>query len=377
MQNQKHLVHLKEGIHYLNCAAKSPLLIKGEAAMIEAMDREKNLHLRTANDFFDRPETGRKLFASLVDCEPKQVAFMPAVSYGLSSVLKNVSYSQGQHAITIESEFPSDYLALESWSRKHGASINVIGPNNSKQPFSDWNERIIDAISDHTAVVAISAIHWMNGYKYDLKAIGERCKERGAIFIVDGTQAVGAMKIDVKAFNIDALICAGYKWLFGPYSIGCFYMSERFNEGTPIEESWMNRTNANKFSELINYGMTYTDGAGRYNVGETSNFLLMPVFLEGMKQVIEWGPENITEYCTNLAIPLHNHLKAKGLDVDQSLFASHLFSISLPVNVNPNDYAQTLADRNIYVSARGSGVRVSLNVFNTEEDVDVLIETLS
>ena len=74
----------------------------------------------------------------------------------------------------------------------------------------------------------MSSIHWMNGTKFKLKEIGERCKKFGAMFIVDGTQSVGALKMDINEYNIDALVCASYKWLFGPYSMGLAYFSDQF-----------------------------------------------------------------------------------------------------------------------------------------------------
>jgi selenocysteine lyase/cysteine desulfurase len=377
MQNQKHLVFLDKDIHYLNCAAKSPLLLASEKAMQDALNREKQIHLRTANDFFDRLEIARGLFSKLIHCNSAQVAFMPAVSYGLSSVLKNIPATQGEHIVVIESEFPSDYLAVERWCFTFQKTIKTIAATDADQSADDWNARILASINKETAAVVMSAIHWITGYKFDLEAIGARCREMEAIFVVDGTQAAGAMHIDVEAANIDALICAGYKWLFGPYSLGCFYMSERFNNGIPIEESWMNRTNSSKFSELTNYGETYTPGAGRYSVGETSNFLLMPLLIEGLKQVNDWNPAAIQAYCQELAKPLHTFMDMNGLSHGASnLFASHLFSLKLPENISSDVFSQTLADRKIYASARGSGVRVSFNVFNTKEDIDALIDAL-
>ncbi|MDP4662555.1 MAG: aminotransferase class V-fold PLP-dependent enzyme [Salibacteraceae bacterium] len=377
MQNQKHLVFLDEDIHYLNCAAKSPLLLASEKAMQDALNREKQIHLRTANDFFDRLEIARGLFSKLINCNSAQVAFMPAVSYGFSSVLKNIPATQGEHIVVIESEFPSDYLAVERWCSNFQKTIKTIAATDADQSADDWNARILASINKETAAVVMSAIHWITGYKFDLEAIGARCREMEAIFVVDGTQAAGAMHIDVEAANIDALICAGYKWLFGPYSLGCFYMSERFNKGIPIEESWMNRTNSTKFSELTNYGETYTPGAGRYSVGETSNFLLMPLLIEGLKQVNDWNPAAIQAYCQDLAKPLHTFMDFNGLSHGASnLFASHLFSLKLPENISSDVFSQTLADRKIYASARGSGVRVSFNVFNTKEDLDALIDAL-
>jgi selenocysteine lyase/cysteine desulfurase len=378
METQAELVYLEKSIHYLNCAAKSPLLKTGERAMIDAMDREKDLHLRTTADFFERPEQVRGLFANLVDCRPAQVAFMPAVSYGLSSVLNNVVPQNGQHAITVTSEFPSDYLSVQAWCEKHGSELKVIGTNEPLDTMGeDWNTRILEAISKDTAVVVISAIHWMHGMRFDLKQIGERCREMGTVFLVDGTQAVGAMPINVKELQIDALFCAGYKWLFGPYSLGCMFIGERFNNGNPIEESWMNRTNSKDFATLTNYGMEYTPDAGRYNVGETSHFLLMPMLSAGLEQVIAWGPNNIQSYCQSLNKPLYDLLDEKGWPrVSDTYSSHHLLGLKMPAGVQIDAVKSRLEENNVYVSQRGESLRVSVHAFNTKSNMNALINVL-
>src|SRR5690606_18561046 len=135
----------------------------------------------------------------------------------------------------------------------------------------------------------ISSVHWMNGLRFDLKAIGEKCSSVGARFIVDGTQSVGALPMDVEEFKIDALICATYKWLLGPYSLGLVFMGKAFDDGVPLEESWMNRKNSMDFSTLTHYESEYEESAARYNVGETSNFILMPMLRESLAQINSWG----------------------------------------------------------------------------------------
>ena len=114
--------------------------------------------------------------------------------------------------------FESAYFSLKRWCENNQNELVTIDPDpNLTLIGADWNHKIIDAIDENTSIVLISSVHWMNGTKFDLKRIGEKCVEVGAKFIVDGTQSVGALTMDVKDFNIDALICAGYKWLFGYY----------------------------------------------------------------------------------------------------------------------------------------------------------------
>jgi selenocysteine lyase/cysteine desulfurase len=217
----------------------------------------------------------------------------------------------------------------------------------------------------------------MSGIKFDLEAIGQKCYETGTLFIVDGTQSVGALPMDVKKFRINALVCAGYKWLMGPYSLALAYFDENFHEGKPLEESWMNRINAQEFSRLTQYEEEYMEGAGRFNVGETSNFILMPMLKASLAQIAEWKPENIQQYCKELIQPLLSCLKNLGVEPEEeAYFSNHLFALNLPKEIDREKLTQLLLQNNVYVSVRGEFLRISVNVFNDEKDIEKLIETI-
>ena len=377
MQNQKHLFSLNPDIHYLNCAYKAPLLKAAEEACIRALIKERNPADIGVNDFFDNLETVKTNFGSIVNCNPQNVAVMPSSSYGFASVLNNIDGKQNGNAVTIKDEFPSGYFALEKWCKQHYNKLEVIQPEGTGQLGENWNNRILDAIDNKTSVVLLSSVHWMSGLKFNLKAIGEKCKQVGAKLIVDGTQSVGALPIDVNSLGIDALICAAYKWLFGPYSTALAYISDEFQYGSPIEESWMNRGNAHVFSELTNYDSSYQPRAARYNVGQTSNFILMPILKTGLKQIIEWRPENIQAYCKQLIKPLLTYLDEIGGMVEaERYFSNHLFALKLPKSVDLALLKAIFEERQIIISLRGENLRIAINVFNTEEDIQQLVSAI-
>ncbi|MBL4650312.1 MAG: aminotransferase class V-fold PLP-dependent enzyme [Aureispira sp.] len=235
----------------------------------------------------------------------------------------------------------------------------------------------MEAIDENTSLVLISAIHWMTGLKYDLAAIGTKCAAVGAYFIVDGSQAVGALPIDVEALKIDALISAGYKWLFGSYSLGIAYIGDKFNQGTPIEESWMNRTNARDLSTLTQYEPNYQPHAGRYNVGETSNFILMPILKTGLEQINTWQVSNIQTYTKGLIQPLLTYLKSIGSVLEtEAYFSNHLFALSLPEQISLDQLRANLDNNKVIISSRGKYLRVSVNVFNDSTDIEQLIQAI-
>lgn len=379
MDSQKHLFNLRSNVHYLNCAYKAPLLQSSEEAAKQALLRERNPMDISPEDFFSAQESVRSLFGNIINASPSRIAIVPSVSYGFSAALANVNAKVNGNAVTIKDEFPSGYLSLKRWSDKHNTELRVVHPDiELKQKGEAWNKKILAHIDEKTSVVLISSVHWITGLRFDLKGIGEKCASVGAIFLVDGTQSVGALPIDVKAFKIDALVCAAYKWLLGPYSMGLAYMGSSFDDGIPLEEAWMNRKHSANFSGLTQYEEEYEMHASRYNVGETSHFITMPILRESLHQIGRWGVAEIQNYCSRLIKPYLDYANMVGLPKENDpYFSNHLFSIDLSSGINGDELKKSLAKHNVIVSVRGDVIRVSVNVFNDHGDIEALIESIT
>jgi selenocysteine lyase/cysteine desulfurase len=375
---QKHLFQLPEDIHYLNGAYMSPLLKSVEEAGIAGMIRKRNPSAIPTKDFFTEAEAVKIKFGKLVNGAPEQVAIIPSASYGLSNAIQNIPINIGNTAIVVSNEFPSGYYAIEKWCKQHNKTLQCVqAPNESAIVGEVWNQQILNSITDDTCAVVISSVHWTNGTIYDLKAIGEKCKQHHALFIVDGTQSVGALHIDVEAYHIDALVCAAYKWLMGPYAIGLAYYSKAFDNGSPIEESWLNRSNAHDFTSLTQYTEDYMSGANRYSAGALGNFILLPMLNAALDQILEWGTDSIQNYCEHLTLPLITYLSENGFGIEDSNYRTkHLFGFTLPSHIEQAQLLKALQTNKIFVSTRGKAIRVSMHLYNTEVDVAVFIEAL-
>lgn len=377
LECQKHLFSLPDNIHYLNCAYKGPLLKSSEQACINALQRERNPTNIKPSDFFNETKEVRECFSYIINSNPNEIAIVPSVSYGLASILNNTKAKKNGNAVTVLDEFPSCYFSLKKWCTDNSNSLIIAKPKNEKLIGQNWNQNILQKITKDTSIVLISSVHWMNGVKFNLKAIGDKCREVGAKFIVDGTQSVGALPIDIAEYKIDALVCAGYKWLFGPYSLALAYLSDDYANGTPLEQTWINRTNALDFSNLTNYNETFKQGAGRYNMGETSNFILMPMLKNSLQQIIEWNPQHIQQYCRNLIKPLVKYSNQLNIELEkEDFFCNHLFSLKLPDSISSVNLQKNLERENIHLSVRGENLRVSVNVFNDAKDIEKLIQTI-
>ena len=384
MTNQKHLFSIEDGITYLNGAAYSPTLKSSVDRGVEGINLKAVSPFKiSGKDHFTLPEKVQKLFSKLVNIPDYQrVAIIPAVSYGMAVVANNIhrlpNISDKKHIIQIQDEFPNNVYAFDRVCQIHALTYKTIAkPDVLENRGKLWSEYILEAISTETAMVVMPHIHWIYGVKFDLEVISKRCKEVGALLIIDGTQSVGALDFDVEKINPDALICAGYKWLLGPYAIGLAYFGEFFDDGVPVEESWMHRIESDNFAQLIRYERAYKPKAQRYNMGEHSNFILMPMLEDALSQLLEWGVDNIQNYAQSITRKPIKTLQELGCWLeDEAYRVNHLLGINLPSNIDNQAFTDKLLSNKIVISNRGVAIRVSQNVYNTEEDLWTLVEIL-
>ncbi|RMG86302.1 MAG: aminotransferase class V-fold PLP-dependent enzyme [Bacteroidetes bacterium] len=374
---QKNRFSLPSNVTYFNAAYFTPLLDVVELAGYRGVTKKTMPFEVTSSDFFDPVEPLRRMFASLIHAdEPGRVAIVPSVSYGIANAAKNVRAERGQKIVLIEEQFPSNYYSWQRTADEKGLRLQIVGaPKETDGRAAQWNENLLAAITSDTAVVTLPHVHWADGTKFDLERVGKKCREVGAQFIVDGTQSVGALPFDVSVIQPDALICSGYKWLLGPYSIGLAYYGEAFDAGTPIEESWMNRAHSDDFQGLVQYQSEYRPFAARYNVGEFSNFILIPMMSAALETILDWRVENIQEYCGSLSAPFLEAFVEMGCRLESPEYrGQHLIGIRTGDNFDLEDLKHALAKNRIYVSFRGEVVRISPHLYNDSGDFEKLIE---
>jgi selenocysteine lyase/cysteine desulfurase len=349
----------------------TPLPRAVEEAGIQGMLRKRNPAEMGPQDFFRESEELRALFAGLVNApDPRSVAIVPSVSYGIGVAARNTPLAAGQNVVLLHEQFPGNVYGWRRLAWERGAEIRMVRPPETGDRGRIWNERILEAIDRATGVVALAPVHWTDGTAFDLAAIGSRVREVGAALVVDGTQSVGALPFDVQALKPDALIVAGYKWLLGPYSIGLGYFGERYMDGMPLEETWIAREGSEDFQGLVDYRDGYQPGAIRYDVGERSNFILVPMLAAGLRLLTEWRPDRIQAYVTELTRDFLAQATEMGYAVEEELYrAGHIFGIRMPEGLALERVKDALGAERVSASLRGSALRVSPNVFNDEEDV--------
>jgi selenocysteine lyase/cysteine desulfurase len=372
LPDQRDLFEIPDDITYLNCAYISPLLRAAREAGQAAIARKSTPWRITAHDFFEESEAARSLFAALISSDADGVALIPSASYGLSLAAANVPVRVGQHIVLLEDAFPSNVYPWRDLAMRSGASIEVV----ARPSDFDWTRELLERIDERTAVVAVPHYHWTDGSSIDLERVGERARAVGAALVIDATQSLGAAPLDLGKVKPDYLVAATYKWLLGPYSLGFLYAAPNRREGRPLEFNWIAREGSEDFAGLVQYRDTFQAGARRYDVGERSNFGLMPVAMVALRQILAWGIPEIASTLAELTAKIADEASRLDLEAPPARFrAPHLIGLRSKSTLSP-DLPERLGAAGVFVSARGSSIRVSPHLYNTSRDVDRLFSVL-
>lgn len=371
--NQRHLFQIPPDIHYLNCGYMSPLAIEVSEAIATGAELKASPWTYKPADFFSYCEHFRGRAGGIMGAPADSIAIIPSASYGLAAAANNISLKRDQQIVVLADQFPSNLYVWREKAAEAGAQILTV----QRDEHAAWTEAVLDAIGDDTAIVAVPNCHWADGRLVDLVAVGAKCREFGAALVLDLTQSLGALPIDLEAIQPDFAVAACYKWLMGPYGIGMLYTAPRYHQGKPIEYSWINRAGSEDFSRLVDYRDDYQPGARRFDMGEKSN----PPLLMGASAAIDmlnrWGVANITEALAAKTVAIADAAHAIGLTAPSpDIRAPHFLALGFTGEV-PAGLTDRLAAENVFVSLRGRSLRVTPHVYNNDKDAEKLISVLA
>lgn len=316
-------------------------------------------------------------FAKLIGCERDEVFFVPTTTTGLNVVANMVASKKGSNVVTNDMEYLSNVIV---WLRQQEKGVQVrFVRNRGGRILLEDIERELD---DRTAVLAVGQVGWWNGFRHDTKMLGEIAHEKGACLVVDAIQCVGAMRVDVRRDGIDFLTCGTYKWLLGPGGAAFLYMSSDLAEKFDplfvflhtLDENVIER---NIFDTFDLYDLEYGSKSRRHDLGAFNR----PAYAgswASMNLILKEGIDRIETRIRSLCEYLIKQLLEADFESQTPEDPTERFGI---VNIkidHHREVAQLLKNEvRVVVSPRLGGIRVSPHFFNTEEDIDVLVNGLS
>jgi selenocysteine lyase/cysteine desulfurase len=375
---QRHLFDIPRDVCYLNSAYMSPIPRPVREAGAGGLDRRATPWQIGPEDFFEPAETARRLIGELINASPEHIALVPNAANAIAAVAKNLAIRPGQQIVVLGDQFPSN---VYSWRalRAQGARIKVVeAPGAGAHRGRRWNERLLSSIDRDTGLVAIESTHWTDGTLFDLEAVGRRCREVGAWFVVDATQTIGIEPVDTGSIFVDALVAHPYKSMLAGYGLGFAYFGDCMADGAPLEESWLMRRGSEDFSRLVDYQDSYAPGMRRYDTSTRINLSLVGMLSAALELFRQWQPPRVRGYCLEVSKKLVECARRAGYEApEDGEHAAHIFGIRPPAGTDLQALRRALQLRHVHVSVRGDAIRVSPHVYNDELDIERFADVLS
>ncbi len=361
---------------FFNHAGVSPLpRVVAEAFRVYARQAEDAAYIGAG--WYRNLEALRLLAANFINAHRDEMAFVKNTSEGLATVAAGLDWKPGDRIVTTAVEYPANVYPWMNVAGRHGVELVMVpeqpSPTGNRVPL----ERILDEASHpNTRLVTLSHVEFASGQRHDIAAVGALCRREGKLFCVDAIQSVGALPVDVRAMSIDFLSADGHKWMLGPEGAGIFYCRrELLPRLRPLVMGWLNVINAEEFGT---YDFTLKPNAGRFESGSHNIPGLLGLHAS-LSLLANVGIAAISERIRMLTQRLIDGLRVKGYLIVSPREHSEWSGIVsfLSSKHNHQRLVKVLQkEHKTEIALREGRLRFSGHFYNTEEQIDRLIEHL-
>ncbi|MEZ5363845.1 MAG: aminotransferase class V-fold PLP-dependent enzyme [Bryobacterales bacterium] len=315
----------------------------------------------------------RSLYARLIHAQPHEIAFIQSTQVAENIVTDGLGLPEaGGNIVTDEFHFHGGLYHLKELEQQ-GVELRIVKPRNWRIELADL-ERAVDR---HTKLVSLTLVSNTNGFVHDAKAVADLAHAHGAYFYADVIQAAGCMPLDVRASGIDFCGAATYKWLMGLHGFGYLYVREELHERLRTRRygSQHYRNFEYKgFPTDTSFSWDPAPGAAKYEIGSFSDLALAAQH-ESLGYLLETGVARIQKQVFPLTSRIRREVAALGYqsmtpEESPAPIASFLLR-------DPEATAEKLRRANVIAKVKWGQLRISPSIFNTQQDVDRLLEALA
>jgi selenocysteine lyase/cysteine desulfurase len=325
-------------------------------------------------------EEWKKSAVKMINCDEDEITGVLCTTQGLCVAIYGIGLKEGDNVVINELEYVSLPQTVFHQAKMRSCEVKIAKRDGWEIP----QENIEALIDKNTRAIVLSHVEFVNGFRHNLKKIAEIAHKNSAFLIVDAIQSLGALKVDVKETDVDILTAGGHKWMSSLYGYGILYVKKDI---IPKLEnpfgSYAGIRDKKRASEDYSVGMDFVK---YYEIDEnsiekfgfsTENLIGKVAFTEMMKYFIELGLDKVEKSILSLSGYFIDRLKDKGLEIRSSLKLEHRSGIInfMPYE-GPAKFVEKMRENKIYLGQRGGGVRVSLHLYNTFDEIERLMKFL-
>lgn len=306
-------------------------------------------------------ERVRARCAALVGVGTDELTFVRNTSHGLSLVAAGLDWRDGDEVLCATAEeYPSNVYPWERLARRGVATRPVPTPGGRVDV-----DAFAAAGGPRTRLVTVSSVQYATGWRVDLAALGQLCRDRGWLLCVDAIQSLGAVPMDASALGVHFVAADAHKWMLGPAGIGVLSVAR----GAPVDPvivGWKSTKEALNFDQVK---LDLRDDAARFEEG-TPSYATIAAMGASVDLLSSLGVDAVWARIRHLGDTLREHLARAGEDVLATPEAHRSGAVFFtPREGTAEARAKALAARGIQVAVRRGRVRVSPHAYNTEDEV--------
>jgi cysteine desulfurase/selenocysteine lyase len=352
---------------YLDHAAVSPMPVRTADLLAQriAALQDPSLEDHHRELYFDE---AKERLGRLMNVPAPQIALLTNLGEAMAIVANGLDLRPGDEIIVPEKEFSS--LVYPWMLQERRGTTLVFVPKDG--PITDLN-RIEAAITPKTKVVAVSHVEFLNGYRHDMRALGALCRDRNVLLVVDATQSLGVLPVDVTAWGVDVAAAHGYKWIMAMHGIAGLYISERAMSF--IHPTVPGRSSVTGGFHSLDFALDWHPDARRYQSGGP-NWTGSAAVARSLSLTEEIGIERAGEQATAVCTRIAEGLSQCPLQIMSDLRSEHRSSIlafTFGSSEKDAEFVRRAKEANVYVGLRNMGVRVAAHYWNNDEDADRLL----
>jgi cysteine desulfurase / selenocysteine lyase len=363
--------------NFLNHAGVAPMpSAVGEAIRKSAAACEAGAYL--GSDWFGELDQVHVEVARFIHADVEEVALVKNTSEAISIVAQGIDWKAGDRVVTAAVEYPANVYPWMEASRKHGIELVMVPEETDEQGRRQVRiEKILAELENpRTRVLTLSHVEFASGQRHDIARLGAVCRERGILFNVDGIQALGALPVDVVAMNIDFMGACGHKWMCGPPGAGLFYIRRGLLDR--VRPLVIGASSVINDQDYGNYDFTLKPSARRYESG-TPNLLGFFGFAAALKLLSEAGIDAIADRLKTLTDRFINGIELRGYRVVSPRAKgmwSGIVCFTSPAHSHDELVKRLRKEHRIEIALREGRLRCSPHFYNTEAQIDQVIEAL-
>lgn len=363
-------------LHFNNAGAALP-----PAPVVEAVKNYLDFEAITggyeaANLLVDKTEQFYDLAARLINCSREEIAFMDNATHAWDMAFYSCQLKAGDKILTSASEYASNYLAFLHKARQTGAVIEVVTNDETGQLDVNALEKQID---ERVKLIAITHVPTQGGLINPAKGIGKIANKFKIPYLLDTTQSVGQMPIDVQAIGCDFLCATGRKYLRGPRGTGFLFARKEIIEqcNPPFIDlhaaTWIDDNDYLLRTDALRFETWEQNIAAKIGLGVAIDYALqlgMPAIWQRIQYLASQLRQQLAEIpgveLRDLGENKCGLVTFTGKTKSPQDIQKYLAAKKMNVSVSLEEYARMdLAKRNVPAL-----VRASVHYYNTEDEIE-------